>query len=265
MEKRYLKATGLFFLTIGLILASGCTGGGDKTTTTAAKTTTSEGGVTTTQAESATTTQAPATTTPSGVEGMYTGFMEVSEGQWVEYVMDSEGMETKQRIENIGTDIVNGVKSTGVEMEIEAGGQTSITQMWVDSSTQELVKYAMKTQDMVMCMDVSNMEEEPPALGGEEGTPEDYLPNMPDISYGTYTTPTGKTVNVAKYSSGELGEGEYWVSSEIPFGMVKTVDPEGETIMYLYDYGLSGAMRSITKSEMENCMDLSEGMPDIPM
>ncbi len=260
MEKRYLKATGLFFLTIGLILASGCTGGGDKTTTTAAKTTTSEGGVTTTQAESATTTQAHATTTPSGAEGTYTGFMEVSEGQWVEYVMESEGMETKQRIENIGTDIVNGVKSTGLEMEIEAGGQTSITQMWVDSSTQELVKYAMKTQDMVMCMDVGNMEEEVPALGGDEGTPEDYPPDMPDISYGTYTTPTGKTVNVAKFIS---EEGEYWVSSEVPFGMVKVIDPDGETVMYLHDYGLSGAARSISESEIENCMEFSEGMPSV--
>ncbi|MEA1924498.1 MAG: hypothetical protein U9M95_01370 [Candidatus Altiarchaeota archaeon] len=254
MEKRYLKATGLFFLTIGLILASGCTGGGDKTTTTAGKTTTSEGGVTTTQAESA-------TTTPSGVEGIYTGFMEVSEGQWVEYVMESGEMETRQRMENIGTDTVNGVKSTGLEMEVDAGGQTSIMQMWVDSSTQELVKYAMKTQGSVMCMDVSNVEEDTPTLGGEEGTPEEYLPDMPDISYGTYTTPTGKTVNVAKYSS---GEGEYWVSSEVPFGMVKTVDPSGETVMYLYDYGLKGATRTISKSEIENCMDLTGGMPEIP-
>ncbi len=255
MGKKYLKAMGLFFLTIGLILSSGCMGGGDETTTTSEKTSYSE--TTTTQA-SASTTQAPGKKTDTE---LYTGFMEVSDGQWVEYVMESGDVETRQKMKNIGTDTVNGVKSTGFEMEIDSEGQISIMQVWVDSSTQEPVKYAMKTQDMVMCMDIGSIEEEPPALGGEEGTPDDYLPDMPNIVYGTYTTPTGKTVNVAEFIS---GEGEYWVSSGVPFGMVKMNDMNGETMMYLYDYGLSGAERSISKSEIENCMDLTEAMPEIP-
>ncbi len=257
MDKN-MKLGGYILLTIGFVLLSGCIGGGDTTTTVPA------GKKTTTTAQGATTTGAgPTTTQGGGLESLYTGFMEAKSGQWVEYVMDMDGMEYRQKMKNIGEDTINGMKSTGFEMEADLEGQKTVTQMWVNSQ-ENLIKYAIKTEGMVMCMDLSEVEDEPPATGGEEGTPNEYSPDLPDISYGKYTTPTGKTMDVAIFKS---GAGEFWVSSEIPFGMVKMIDADGKTIMYLNDYGLSGATRAISKSELDNCMDLSSmmgGIPEIP-
>jgi hypothetical protein len=99
-------------------------------------------------------------------------------------------------------------------------------------------------------MDVSQSSYQPP----QTGTPSSYDPNLPDMSYGTYTTPTGKTVNVAKFKQ-QAGEG--WVSSQVPIGMVKAIDASGKTTMYLYDFGTSGAHRDISGAEMENCTQVS--------
>ncbi|OYT27361.1 MAG: hypothetical protein B6U97_01945 [Candidatus Altiarchaeales archaeon ex4484_96] len=254
MEKKYLKKAGLIALTIGLILVSGCTGGGDSTTTSTEKTTTSNQGETST-------TQ-PQEDIPTEIEELYSGFMEVKAGQWAEYVIKSGEMEINEKIKNLGENTINNIECTGFEIEMDSGKETSIMQIWTDSSNQKMVKYAMKTQDMVFCMDVGDFDEEMPAMGGEEGTPEEYMPEMQEISYGTYTTPTGKTVDVAKF---KIEGAEAWVSSEVPFGMVKTVTPEGNTSMYLYDYGLSGAKRSISEDDILNCMDISQLMGNMSM
>ena len=179
--------------------------------------------------------------TPSG----YTGFMAPAAGQWAEYVL-SNGEEFHQRMECIGQDTVDGKTCTGFEITMSEQ-EEMIMQTWTETATGQVVKYVVKMGEEVICMNV-NQSPEPP----ETETPNEYDPNAPNISYGTYTTPTGKTVNVAKFAT----ESEVWVSSQVPFGMVKVIDDGGETTMYLYDFGLTGAQRDISKTEMENCVPM---------
>jgi len=179
--------------------------------------------------------------TPSG----YTGFPAPAEGQWAEYVI-TDGGESHLKMEYIGQDTVDEKTCTGFEMTIQ---EQTIMQIWTEVATGQAVKYVVKMEgDQVICMDVNENPYEPP----ETETPGAYDPNLPDISYGTYTTPTGKTVNVAKFAA---GGGEVWVSSQVPFGTVKVIDDSEETTMYLYDFGLTGAQRDISKAEMEDCTE----------
>jgi hypothetical protein len=176
----------------------------------------------------------------------YTGFIAPAEGQWAEYVISTNGEESHQKMEYIGQDTVDGKTCTGFEMTFSEQEET-IMQMWTETATGQVVKYVVKMGDQVMCMNVGQSPEPP-----ETETPNEYDPNLPNISYGTYTTPTGKTVNVAKFATGS----EVWVSSQVPFGMVKVIDDSGETTMYLYDFGTTGAQRDISKTEMENCTQI---------
>jgi hypothetical protein len=182
--------------------------------------------------------------TPSG----YTGFMQAAAGQWAENVLSPDGEESHRKMECIGQDTVDGKACTGFEMTISEQEDT-IMQMWTEVATGQAVKYVVKMGDQVICMDVSQSPYEPP----EAETPGEYDPNLTDISYGTYTTTTGKTVNVAKFAT---ESSEVWVSSQVPFGMVKVIDDNGETTMYLYDFGLAGAQRDISETEMENCIEM---------
>ena len=181
--------------------------------------------------------------TPSG----YTGFTAPAEGQWVEYVSSTNGEEPHQKMEYIGQDTVDGKTCTGFEMTFSEQEEI-IMQIWTETATGQAVKYVVKMEDEVICMNV-NQSPEPP----ETETPSEYDPNLPNISYGTYTTPTGKTVNVAKFA---LDGGELWVSSQVPFGTVQVIDDGGETTLYLYDFGMTGAQRNISKTEMENCTQM---------
>jgi len=176
----------------------------------------------------------------------YTGFMATAAGQWAEYVMSGNGEESHLKMEYIGQDTVDGKTCTGFEMTM-SGEEEIIAQIWTETATGQAVKYVVKQEEEVICMDVSHSPYEPP----ETETPGAYEPNLPDITYGTYTTPTGKTVNVAIFA---IGGGETWVSSQVPFGMVKVVDASEETTMYLYDFGTTGAQRDISKAEMEDCI-----------
>ena len=177
----------------------------------------------------------------------YTGFIAPAEGQWAEYVISTNGEESHQKMEYIGQDTVDGKTCTGFEMTT-SGEEETIMQIWTETATGQAVKYVVKMGDQVICMDVGQSPYEPP----ETETPGEYEPNLPDITYGTYTTPTGKTVNVAKFAT----ESEVWVSSQVPFGTVKIIDDSGETTMYLYDFGTTGAHRDISKTEMENCTQM---------
>jgi hypothetical protein len=181
-----------------------------------------------------------------GTTSGYTGFIAPAEGQWAEYVISTNGEESHQKMEYIGQDTVDGKTCTGFEMTFSEQEET-IMQIWTEVATGQAVKYVVKMGDQVMCMNVGQSPEPP-----ETETPNEYDPNLPNISYGTYTTPTGKTVNVAKFATGS----EVWVSSQVPFGMVKVIDDSGETTMYLYDFGTTGAQRDISKTEMENCTQI---------
>jgi len=184
-----------------------------------------------------------------GTPPAYTGFTSPAEGQWAEYVVSNDGEEYHQKMECMGQDTVNGRTCVGFEMTMTVPQEGEvIVQMWTDAATHQPVKYVMKMEGQVFCMDIGQSTYEPPAAE----TPSDYNPNLPDVVYGTYTTPTGKTVNVAKFEQA----GEIWVSSQVPFGMVQVLDTSGNPVMQLYDFGLSGAHRDISKTEMENCMQL---------
>jgi len=185
-----------------------------------------------------------------GTPSEYTGFMLPSEGQWVEYVMAGEGENLHQKMEYIGQDTVDGKTCIGFEMTMAMPQQgETIMQMWTDAATHQLVKYVMKTGGQVICMDIGQSPYEPP----ETETPSQYNPSLPDISYGTYTIPgTGGTVTVAIF---DVPGGEVWVSSQVPFGTVKVI-ASGTTAMSLYNFGTSGAVRDISKAEMENCMQM---------
>ena len=181
-----------------------------------------------------------------GVPSGYTGFMAATAGQWVDYVMAAAGEESHQIWENIGEDTVDGVSCVGFEMTMAMPGEESIMQIWTDVATQQLVKYVVKAGGVVMCMDVSQFQYEPP----KTETPSEYAPDTPDISYETYTVPgNGQTVKVAKFTSEGV---ETWVSSEVPFGIVKVIAPE--MTMSLNNFGLSGAVRDISEKEMEDCL-----------
>mgnify|MGYP001129421107 CR=1 FL=1 len=182
-----------------------------------------------------------------GAPPSYTGFVAPTEGQWAEYVVSSNGEEYHQKMECIGEDTVDGKTCIGFEMTmaVPQGGE-NIVQMWTEAATHQPVKYVMKMEGKVYCMGITS---KPP----ETETPSSYDPNLPNISYGTYTTPTGKTVNVAKFT---VDGGEGWVSSQVPLGMVKVIDASGKTAMYLHDFGTSGAHRDISKVEMENCIQM---------
>jgi hypothetical protein len=176
--------------------------------------------------------------------GGYTGFLEPAAGQWAEYVI-SNGEETHQKMEYIGQDTVDEKTCTGFEMTISEQEET-IMQIWTEVGTGQVVKYVVKMGDQVICMDVGQSPEPP-----KTETPSEYEPNLPNITYGTYITPTGKTVNVAKFTT----ESEVWVSSQVPFGMVQFIDDNEEITMYLHDFGLTGAQRDISKAEMEDCTE----------
>lgn len=185
-----------------------------------------------------------------GTPSEYTGFMLPSEGQWVEYVMADEGENFHQKIEHIGQDTVDGKTCIGFEMTMAMPQQgETIVQMWTDAATHQLVKYVMKMEGEVYCIDVSQSPYKPP----ETETPSQYNPSLPDISYGTYPVPgTGETVTVAIF---DVPGGEVWISSQVPFGMVKVI-ASGTTTMSLYNFGTSGAEKDISKAEMENCMQM---------
>lgn len=201
-------------------------------------------------------------------QNLYTGFMKLNPGAWSEVVMKGEnsGKEVHRKVVYAGEAKINGKDAQGIEFEITQGDNNMIAQIWLEKGSYKPVRYVAKIEDQVFCVDPSVIEsyftdEEKPSLE----TPEEYKPTKPDISYGTYTTPTGKTVNVAKFKVEEGGES--WVSSEVPFGLVKSIDNQGNDSLYLYDFGLSGGKIQITKDEVENCIPLPNvpNLPNIPL
>lgn len=204
----------------------------------------------------------PEGSTPS--QNLYTGFMKINPGAWVEVVVQqpNSGEQIHQKVVYAGEAKISGKDAQGMEFSITIQGVKSVAQGWIEKGTYKPVKYVAKMNGQVFCIDQSSIEsylpkETKPSLE----TPDEYEPTKPDISYGTYTTPTGKTVHVAKFKSEEGGE--VWVSSEVPFGFVKTIDEEGNTVLSLYDFALSGGKIEITNEEVENCISIPN-IPNIP-
>ncbi|RKX99339.1 hypothetical protein DRP77_13485 [Candidatus Poribacteria bacterium] len=188
--------------------------------------------------------------------GGYKGFMELKGGEWAEYTVSGDGMTFDQRVEFIGTDTWEGKECYVIEMEMK-GLVEMVYQVWVDKSTHEQVMAVAKQGDLVMRIDLSSLPKNAETFAeSSTGTPSEYQPGG-EIRTETYQTPTGKTVEAVVFAK---DNGEAWVSGEVPFGIVKII-ADGQTVMELKDFGLSGAQRDITKEEAENAISIP--MPGI--
>ncbi|MBW2972036.1 hypothetical protein KY359_03290 [Candidatus Woesearchaeota archaeon] len=183
------------------------------------------------------------TVTPTAKPTKYEGFMDWKAGMWAETVTKSGGQTVKTRMELIE----NSPGLAKFQMVTDVEGQETIAQMWIDRKTDTVTKYIMKNGDQVLCMDASQF---PSTSQPSEG--DSYPADKPGITHGKYTTPTGKEVTVAKFAA---TGGEAWVSSEVPFGMVKLMQGE-KTLMSLYDFGTIGARSRIDKEDVESCQDM---------
>ncbi len=177
---------------------------------------------------------------------IYTGFMKMKGGEWAEYTTENG----RTRNEFIGTDTYNGRKCTIMEFESIESGEKLVTQIWIDSEKSEPVLYVQKIGNEVYKLNFQNLPKDIPSSGDE--TPVEYSATK-KVRNDKYTTPTGKTVNVAVFKD---AYGEDWISAEVPFGIVKIIDQNGVVNTELYDFGTSGAKRDISKEEAENAKSL---------
>ena len=204
--------------------------------------------------------QSTSTKPAHGIVSPYTGFMKLNKGAWTEVVTVSSGKEFHQKTIYLGQEKVEGELANRIEFDgSNEDGSHYVVQLWITEPGQNIVKAASKgfqgTQD-TYCITKSMIERFMPNLQSQvppTETPKQYDPHLPDIDYGTYTTPTGKTVSVAKFKGG-VGEG--WVSSQVPFGLVKTIDTSvnpPQTTSYLYDFGVSGGQPQLSDEEISHC------------
>ena len=175
----------------------------------------------------------------------FAGFPEWKVGMWSETESVEEGVKLKQSV----------VEKTGgvikIQTEVDFEGEEMVTQIWYDETTKEMTEMITKSAGMVMCFDAEQIEGMAEDVEPEIG--ETYEGQIPDIGYGTYTTPTGKTVSVAKFKSGAT---EMWVSDEVPFGIVKIADDSIGDLTVLYDFGTTGAVNKISAEDLANCQTL---------
>lgn len=189
---------------------------------------------------------------PGGVPG--SAFASMKAGDWAEH-SDPDG--DRDISKYLGDDTWEGRVCILMEFESYYSGEQTITQMWMDKATGEIVLFLIKENGKVMRMDIST----PPEVPGEDETWEE--PNTEKIGTDKYTTPTGKTVDVTIYrTQTTYGVTEDWVSDEVPFNRVKNL-MDGQLWSSLYDFG-TGATRGISKQEAENAEAFSFDFPDIP-
>lgn len=192
-------------------------------------------------------------------QNLYTGFQKPSEGQWVEYVWNIDGQEMTQKIECVGQEVVDGKNCIGFETSMDFQRMKAILQMWVEKDTGNYVKYVIKMNNQVYCVSPYNFQtdqtQQPPATE----TPDAYDPSNVNFTLANYTVPgNGQTINVAVFHG--VGQSETWVSSEVPFGMVRVIDENGNDVMHLHNFGMTGAHRDISAEERDNC----QSFPSFP-
>lgn len=192
------------------------------------------------------------------IASTYTGFKPLKKGDWSEYTIISEdGKRAALTYIYGGKEKINGKTINIVEFSGKYGNTAGIIQLWLDEKDQP-VKTIMKTPDgQLICFAGSStmglqMQENP-----HTKTPEEFKPTKPKIRFGTYKTPTGKKVPVAIFKT---KNGETWVSSNVPFGIVKQVE-NGKVTMFLEDFG-TGRKTKIPLNEAKNCQPFNfQGFP----
>ena len=190
--------------------------------------------------------------------GIYTGFLKPQKGAWSELVIiDGEGNESLQRSIYLGEKTIEGVRAYGVETDPNVfDNRGSVLQVWYEYSTDEIIKIANRAKNgkEVTCINASLLETLFPTLKAYLPTivtPDKYS-SMNEYTYGTFTTETNKTIQVAKFI--DTYETEIWLSSEVPFGVIKGVFvPTNKTVVYLRDFDFFGAVPIISETQITNC------------
>jgi len=207
--------------------------------------------------------------------GIYTGFLKPGQGAWSEtiFIDQDNNVESLRKSIYLGEKIIDNIPAYGIEMElIVSNDKSAITQIWLDKKLNETVKIAskLKGKDEVVCISNSLMEALIPSFSSSFDflfptvkTPVKYgsgnINNK--YTYGTFMTETGKTIQIAKFV--DENNLEIWVSSEVPFGIVKVADTKSNKIIsYLRDFGLTGAKPKISETEMINCKKID--LPTLP-
>ncbi len=191
---------------------------------------------------------------PSELKEVYKGFMSLKKGDWVEWKIYVDENVTIMRYVYAGEDVIDGEPCVGIELYGEVSGDVVAVQWWISKERNLPVKAFIETEGGVFVIKYEYIMIGVKGPKPEHETPELYRPeNIVHYEIGTFTTETGKTVRVVKVLTLVAGyekPKEDWVSSEVPFGLVKIVDPTGKVQMELRDFG-SGAKLQITKEERE--------------
>ncbi|MBW2964520.1 hypothetical protein KY363_03600 [Candidatus Woesearchaeota archaeon] len=177
----------------------------------------------------------------------YSGFMPLKAGMWTETISKSGSEQVKTRVELLEYSPT----LAKYQFIVTEGDIEKVSQFWVNPSENSAVRYIVVSDAEIVCLDVGQFPSEIMPDSGSE------YPASPGVSIGSYTTPAGKTVDVAKFSE---GSDEAWVSSGVPFGLVKVV-VGGKTVSALYDFGTIGASSRIAEADIDSCVDLSSN-PD---
>ena len=207
----------------------------------------------------------------------YTGIPALKGGEWLEFNVTVDPTACHMtpvpytaRYECLGEDTIGGVKCMGFELTAPFKTATmefkrQWLQFWYDASnvkTNKLVKCVAKAQETPMTATVTaSIVPIPEFLWPHYVTPKEYLPNV-SYTIGVYTFPegsprAGEKVNCAVYTF----EGKQrWISSEIPIGMVQQLGSDGTVEQYLWDYGLTGADRNISREELEGAVPMPPGI-----
>ena len=189
---------------------------------------------------------------PGGPDGTGMGFSSMSPGDWAESRTPDGDRDISKFI---GDDTWQGNACIVLEFESYFSGQSSVMQIWIDKATFEAVVLIIEMDGELVRMDPTASTDVP----GEDEPWE--MPTTQKVGTEKYTTPTGKTVTATIYrTQTDYGLSEDWVSSEVPFDLVKEL-VDGELVSSLYDFG-TGADRSILKQEAENAEPFQ--IPTIP-
>jgi hypothetical protein len=168
----------------------------------------------------------------------YSGFMELKAGMWSEMNVKSGTATSIMRTELIE----NSPSESRFQVTTNAGGRETVSQIWIDRNTGRPTRYAVKSGNTVSCPDASKVpKSQLPANA-------DLYPENPSLETGMYSS-EGKKVSYVKFAKSGT---ETWVSSEVPFGVVKVVSA-GKTIMSLHDFGIIGAKSMISEKEISGC------------
>jgi len=180
----------------------------------------------------------------------YSGFMELKAGQWVESEMHSSRGVSKMRTELIE----NSNDLSKYQIIIGEGEGAEVAQIWYDRQAGEAVKYIMKSDTEVVCLDVAD-------------APTTYI-TADDSSYPAdkpgiveeRTEVGGEDIMVAKFIT---ENSEVWVSSDLPFGIVKLVQ-DGKIRMEVTGFGTIGAKNLFDESDVAQCEEHSTGYTGYP-